>query len=71
MSKLTTYGITFKHDYSTITVECSWYELKNGFIHIFIDAHPMPNVIASYLADNVLWIVKQKEHSPEKCLPGY
>lgn len=64
------YAITFKHNQETILVECDWYELFNGFVNLWIgpDRHKAPENIASYLADNVLCIVLQKEYTQEEIL---
>ena len=60
---MNTYGITFKDDMGTISVDAEFYEISEGFVRMYKpEGGGRPPVeFAAYSSDNVLHCVLQKD----------
>ena len=67
---MNTYGITFIDDGDTISVEVDFYEIRDGFVTLYLDKEMGrgPVQVASYSADNIRQIVEQKVFTEEEVL---
>lgn len=67
-TNMNTYGITFIHDNSTITMKAEFYEFSDGFIHLYREDDHAREKFASYIASNVRHIVLQNEYTEDEVL---
>ena len=62
------YGISFKHDNSTIMVEAEFFDIKDGFLRLYKMILGVEVVESVYDAENIRHCVLQKEYSEAEIL---
>lgn len=62
------YGVSFKHDNSTIMVEAAYFDIKDGFLRFYKKFEHGEDVFSVYDAENIRHCVLQKKYTEEEIL---